>query len=422
MRRLRLTSMNYYLLLVAGVLTACASPSQTPPIQHVTALTEVFGDGQKTTAAIVEYPQAIQSDKLNQAAFAVAGRTITKVYANTQPAKAVHGQNGKYVILELAPSDATAPTYVSKGRDAKIKPASVMVSQRAALATASGSTLAPADQAVPNDKVVNLLVDDFTQHKFQDKQTGLTVKYNLYVPKHYDKNKPYPLVLFIHDAGVVGPETKATLMQGLGAVVWASPEEQAKHECFVLAPQYSVVTVNDQSQASADLDATVHLIQDLSTRYSLDCNRLYTTGQSMGCMSSIALDIKYPDLFAASFLVAGQWDAAKVGPMVRDKLWIIVSQGDEKAFPGMNAITAALEKAGAKVARATFNGHATPAEFSTDVRQVLAQGNPIQYTPLQAGTVVPPDMQGQGGSDHRATWRLAYTIAGVRDWLFAQHK
>lgn len=415
--------MKYFLWLLSAVATtACAGPSQAPSIQHVTALTEVFGDGQKTTAALVEYPQAIVSDKLDKAAFAVVGRTITRVYANTQPAKAAHGQDGKYVILELSPADASARTYVAMGREAKIRPATVAVSQSAPLATAAGGTVAPAAQAVPNDKVVNLLVDDFTQHEFQDKQTGLTVKYNLYVPKHYDQRKTYPLVLFIHDAGVVGPDPKATLMQGLGAVVWASPEEQAKHECFVLAPQYGVVTVNDQSQATADLDATVHLIQDLGTRYRLDRSRLYTTGQSMGCMSSIALAIKYPNLFAASFLVAGQWDAAQVAPMANDKLWIMVSQGDEKAFPGMNAITAALEKRGAKITRATFNGRATPAEFATAVRQVLAQGNPIQYTPLQAGTVVPPDMVGQGGSDHRATWRLAYTIAGVRDWLLAQHQ
>jgi predicted peptidase len=35
---------------------------------------------------------------------------------------------------------------------------------------------------------------------------------------------------------------------------------------------------------------------------------------------SIAMDIKYPDLFAASLLVAGQWDPAKVSPLAKDKL------------------------------------------------------------------------------------------------------
>ena len=105
--------------------------------------------------------------------------------------------------------------------------------------------------------------------------------------------------LFIHDAGVTSAETKTTLIQGLGAVIWATPSEQAKHECFVLAPQYNTVMVNDQSEASNDLDIVVNLIADLESRYTIDKNRLYTTGQSMGCMSSIALNIKYPDLFTA---------------------------------------------------------------------------------------------------------------------------
>ena len=54
-----------------------------------------------------------------------------------------------------------------------------------------------------------------------------------------DKNKKYPLVLFMHDAGPLSENTKATLLQGNGAIVWATPEEQAKHEAFILAPQYS---------------------------------------------------------------------------------------------------------------------------------------------------------------------------------------
>jgi predicted peptidase len=53
--------------------------------------------------------------------------------------------------------------------------------------------------------------------------------YNLYVPMNYDKNKSYPMVLFMHDASVNSPEHDRTLIRGLGAVVWASPEDQSKH-------------------------------------------------------------------------------------------------------------------------------------------------------------------------------------------------
>ena len=137
----------------------------------------------------------------------------------------------------------------------------------------------------------------------------------MYVPKNYNKNKSYPLVLFIHDAGNVSNNSDVTLIQGLGAVSFASPSDQAKHESFVLAPQYEKATVNDDNETTNYLDTTVNLIKEIERKYNIDANRLYTTGQSMGGMSSIALNIKYPDLFAASYLVACHWDALLMSSM-----------------------------------------------------------------------------------------------------------
>jgi predicted peptidase len=233
--------------------------------------------------------------------------------------------------------------------------------------------------------------------------------------------------MFIHDAGAVSNYTQTTLLQGLGGVVWATPSEQAKHESFVLAPQYSKVIVNDNSQATQDLDVTVDLIKSLEGQYNIDQNRVYTTGQSMGCMSSIALLIKYPNMFAGAMLVAGQWDPTKVAPMAKDNLWIIVSQGDVKAYPGMNAITDTLEKQGAKVSRTIWDGRANELQFTYNVIKMIEQGNNngqnnIKYTVLKKGTVVPPSQLDNPGSNHINTWRIAYTIEGVRDWLFTQVK
>jgi predicted peptidase len=103
-------------------------------------------------------------------------------------------------------------------------------------------------------------------------------------------------------------------------------------------------------------------------------------------------------------------------------LWIIVSQGDLKAYPGENAITQTLEQHGAKVARAVWDGTWNPAQFATAVTAIEAEQTPINYVALRKGTVVPPGQEDNGGGNHINTWRIAYTIAGVRDWLFAQHK
>ncbi|MFL0198803.1 hypothetical protein ACJDU8_25100, partial [Clostridium sp. WILCCON 0269] len=70
-------------------------------IKSVTAITEVFGDGQKVSAVALQYDSAIDTFKLNTSDFKVEGKIITKVYANTEAKKSDKGINGKYVIAEL---------------------------------------------------------------------------------------------------------------------------------------------------------------------------------------------------------------------------------------------------------------------------------------------------------------------------------
>ncbi len=395
-------------------------------VKSATAIAQVYGDGQKFTAVAVEFDQDIDNAKLLISTFKVDGRTITKVYANTAATPAEKGTNGKYAIVELSPDDQGAALYTkvygATGQTAIRKEAKASVTQTGTVATTSGDTYIASPRAIATSKVANLIVDDFKQFEYKDLKTGEILKYNLFVPKNYDKRKSYPLVLFMHDAGATSTVTTTALVQGLGAVVWASPSDQAKRESFVLAPQYSTQVVNDNSEATSDLDTTVNLVNWLTSQYSIDKNRLYATGQSGGAMMAIAMDIKYHDLFAASFIVAGQWDPTKVKPLAKDKLWIVVSQGDLKAYPGENAIAAALEQEGAKVSRAVWNGRSTAEEFAAAVKKMKVEGRSINYVALKKGTVVPAGQKDDGGSNHINTWRIAYTIEGIRDGIFKQHK
>jgi predicted peptidase len=273
-----------------------------------------------------------------------------------------------------------------------------------------------------SEQAINLAVHAFRQSVFTDPDTGISLKYNLFVPNDYDASKSYPLVLFIHDAGVVSNDPRITLIQGLGAVIWAIPSEQAKHESFVLAPQYPTVTVNDYSEAKPHLDATVNLVRAVASQYNIDENRLYTTGQSMGCMMSIEMMIRNPGLFAAALLIAGQWDATRMSVLAEANMWVVVSERNPRAFQGMNASMAALEAAGAKISRATWSGRASSEEFAIEVRKMIAEGNNIKYTVFAEGTVVPEGLPDDHRNNHIYTWRVAYTIEGLRDWLFTQAK
>jgi predicted peptidase len=364
------------------------------------------------------------------------------VYSNRESAKAPQGANGRYVVIELSPDDRDAPLYsggpgaggppngqangggprggAGMGMGGTKKPLKVTVAQVGEITTASGEKYAANPTPFDSDTGVNLIVDEFRQFEFKDPATGITLGYNLYVPKNYDKKKSYPLVLFMHDASVTGAETTRTLTQGLGAIVWATASEQAKHAAFVLAPQFPNGVSTEGAVGDKTGDTVVDLVSSITSQYNIDKNRTYTTGQSFGCMLSLAIMIRHPDLFAASMLVAGQRDAEATAVLRNNKMWIIVAEGDTRAFPGMNDSIAVWEKDGAKISKATWNARSSEAQLSADAKKMQAEGNSIKYATFLKGTVFPEGKE--GGIEHMATWPVAYRIEYVRDWLFAQTK
>ena len=373
-----------------------------------TAITEVFGDGLRLVGVALEYPAPVAGRGLALADYAVEGRRVTAVAAAASADPADAAPEGRFVLVMLDPEDAAARLYVPEGRSIRRTP--------------PAATVSAGGEAVATGAVLNRLVDAFQPRSVTDAATGITLKYNLFVPRDYDPARTYPLVLFMHDASATSEVQDTTLVQGLGAVVWTRPEEQAVRPCFVLAPQFEVAVVNDQSEATPHGEVVVRLIEALAQEFSIDRSRLYATGQSGGGMLSMALDIAHPELFAASLLVACQWDPALVDPMADDRLFIIVAEEDAKAFPGQNAVTARLEALGAEVNRAVWNGRWSADQFAAAWGVLRGEAAQVTYVTLAAGTVVPEGASTEGAAAHVATWPIAYAIEGPREWLFAQAK
>ena len=436
----------------AGVCLAIGAPALAKAgsahATRATAITQVFGDGIRLTAVAIEYSAPVSGADLTAASFKVEGRTVTGVYTSTSANPADRAGRGHVVIIMLSPDDANAPLAEkipqpqgnpkSQGgspgkngvgnagdvpqQDTIYRLAQATVTQSGPVPAASGAVIPASSHPLKTTRVENLIVDNFRALEFHDAKTGKVLRYNLFIPKDYDASRSYPLVLFMHDAGATSNVTRTTLYQGLGAVVWASPGDQASRPCFVLAPQYAEIIADDHSRTSSALDTTIDLVNALTRQYNIDHNRLYATGQSGGCMMAIAMNIRYPDFFAASFLVAGQWDPALTKPLAKHKLWILVSQDDDKAFPGETAITAVLEKEGAKISRAAWDGTWTAEQFRPAFDKIDAEGSPINYVTFEKGTVIPPGQTTAGASGHRNTWRIAYTIEPIREWMFRQHQ
>lgn len=432
MKKILLFLTIFGMLISAGIVSAETTTAlKTEKIKYprgirsVTSVTEVFGTGQQITHIIVEFNERVVNSQLSKNTFTVSDRTVEKIYSNTRPERTDIVKDGRFVIIELNPKDSGASLRL-EGNDEvgfQMKKATSKITQKEDILFTNGKKLEKSIAILENNKTRNLIVENFKQFVYKDPKTGTSVKYNLYIPKNYDKNKKYPLVLFMHDKGVLSEDTKTALFQGNGATSFATPEEQARHEAFVLAPQYSRQVVDDNGDITSDLDATVNLIRDyLISKYSIDEKKLYATGQSMGGMMAIVMNYKYPELFAASYLVACQWNPKEVSTMAKNNLWITVSTGDAKAYPGMNAITSELIKRGATVAKDNWRADYTDAQFLEGARKVIAQKSNIKYTTLEKGTNPYLPKDANPGLEHSGTWKVAYNIPGIKDWMFLQSK
>jgi len=286
----------------------------------------------------------------------------------------------------------------------------------------NGMTDYKKDDTVLQDMIATV-VPKFRQFTYTDSETGKTIAYNLYVPADYDSSKSYPLVYYIADSSVVGQDTTAPLTQGYGGIIWATDAEQAKHESFVLVPEYSDVVLDDHSgyTTSDYLEMTVRLLQSVESKYSVDQKKIYATGQSMGCMIFMYLAAEHPDLFAAEMFVDGQWDITKLKGLESQKFFYFAAEGDEKASAGQKEVTDMLTADGSKYSTAEWDATWSTDEFKTAVSTMLSEGNAINCVQWKLGTVLPEGIS-VGTSEHMYSFDHAYTTEGVRDWLFAQSK
>ena len=268
-----------------------------------------------------------------------------------------------------------------------------------------------------------LIAPRFQTLQFDDKVTGKTMTYNLYIPKDYYPGKNYPLALFMADGSTTGKGAEAPLKQGYGGFIWATDESQAKNPCFVLVPAYvgPEHVVNDDWEVSDEVDMTLRLLEQIVDQYSVDKDRIYTTGQSMGGMISFYLNANHPDLFTASIFVGSQWDINVLEPLADMKFFYIVSSGDLKASKGMQELGDMLQRKGVTFGTTEFAANLSDSEKEKRVRNLINEGHSINFVRFTKGTVIPESLQGTG-SEHMYSFDYAYKLESVRNWLFQQTK
>jgi predicted esterase len=133
------------------------------------------------------------------------------------------------------------------------------------------------------------------------KLEGKDYQYVVYVPRGwaYDKNKQWPVILFLHGYGEGGDEGIAPTEVGVGAAIRYHPE---RFPFVVVFPQFpwQHIWLEEASarKALAALDAEMK-------EFNGDPDRVYLTGLSMGGYGTWYIASHYPNQFAAIAPMAG---------------------------------------------------------------------------------------------------------------------
>jgi predicted peptidase len=174
-------------------------------------------------------------------------------------------------------------------------------------------------------------LDRFEAREYTD-ASGAKLLYRLLKPKDYDKTKKYPLVLFFHGAGERGNDNKKQLVHGMRD--FASDKIMEQYPCFVVAPQcpsgvqwvdtpWSALSHEMPDKPTQPMRMSIDLVGELEKEFSIDSNRLYVTGLSMGGFGTWDTIQRNPDMFAAAAPICGGGDSRLelVKPIANLPIW-----------------------------------------------------------------------------------------------------
>lgn len=206
---------------------------------------------------------------------------------------------------------------------------------------------------------------------------GQELPYRLFVPKDYDASKAYPLVLYLHHAGLAGSDgnnetgwdncVHLTSEIGSGddyggvfthrAVDEAGNrfDTQERYPHFVLAPHANSPMYGFGGGVAGSATAPEHptrrlllgILEQIQSEFSIDPGRLYVTGISMGCYGTWDIIMRNPGVFAAAAPQScrGDPNTALLSALKDMPIWSMCGTNDSY-FAGAQAMADAMAEVG----------------------------------------------------------------------------
>jgi len=149
-----------------------------------------------------------------------------------------------------------------------------------------------------------------------------SLSYYLYFPKDYksEKNKKFPLLLFLHGGGESGDSLSTLKSNGPPKLI----AEGKQFPFLILAPQ------NPYKKKWWNTRAVAQLLDTIVENNRVDKNTVYLTGLSRGGSAAWEMAVQYPDKFAAMAVVCGMTPLPYANWINKDlPIWVFHGDQDE---------------------------------------------------------------------------------------------
>jgi dienelactone hydrolase len=276
----------------------------------------------------------------------------------------------------------------------------------------------------------------------------VSLKYSLFVPAGYDPGKKYMLVLHIEDAGGLGDDPVIALTEAQAAANYASDavqqvaRDQGYAGLIVVIPEIpkSGQSVADNLTGNEYVMATWQLMDAITSRYSVDTNRIYGSGQSMGGMQVLGMAAQRDNYFAGIWAIGSQWgnNYAKSATYNGRSYYAYPYDGTLITNPDWQNWYYAISDDNILATNMTGDGRATG--YWNDVQTLFGKfgGAKIPYASWDPATTAIADQNGRlqalvstlsplgiywdalDNGDHKSTWIYAHGISYSYRWLLSQ--
>lgn len=193
-----------------------------------------------------------------------------------------------------------------------------------------------------------------------------TLPYRLLLPKNYDSNKSYPLILMLHGAGERGSDNEKQLVHG--SKLFLEEKNRDQFPAFVLFPQcpendywsnvseketvdgkwtFGFLNGGTPTKAMVLVQA---MLKDFIKTHRVNENQIYVGGLSMGGMGTFEIVNRNPELFAAAFPICGGANP-EIAANLKSTDWWVFHGGADSVVPVefSQQMVAALNREGANV-------------------------------------------------------------------------